>query len=792
VWGGAEVYGVDPTAQTQEGWTQIALGLYSNLPKLADGIYLQWVWVHTQANIETTGSVEDQEVFAYQRRRREEFLRAKRLTSKRLYVFFSARQCLDSKEFTTVSPGTHRAAVAEVVALEEALRDAFKRSGLELRHLIEVELFELLAQGVAPDGNPRRYLVDEPMPPEDLLREDKRLMPLSPREQLFTDNPSWDAGHLKLGDTYIKVLACDQLPPTTRLRQLETLEGLDFDFRLVLHMQLPPRHVAEAVFRQQRRFANAFAFKKHGPSDTAAQVGLADMDELDRELVAGARLVRVGLQAVVTAPTEVDVTRRAKTLLGALNNIDFRMFEESWAHDREYFKTLPGMAGGFDRWRMVSSHVASDLIPIGAYSRGDRNPLLTFQNTQSGEPFGYSLRERVRANDNWMVLGASGAGKSVLVNMLLAYQMLSGPYRGRILAVDYASPEKSSFRTACEVFGGRYISIAGNGQKINPWRPKKEAWLNGAMRPAVLSVLTQVTNTLLYNEGASKEEALYEALIQMGIAKVYAKHEGDAPPTYGDLLPVFEAMRAGGEDATKMEHLIGLLRKLLNGPESLLFNSQSKISSDGDFICYDLFGLKEYDARVRAAVAAIVMQHVRALAFDGHPERYKYIPLEEVTNLLAIGLKPMVEELITTARAHGTSVGVITQEYEAYRRSGVDQTINLNTTTKFLMSHKKAGNVMDPVIADMNLNEAEAALFRSLEAATGGYSELILKTQCWSPAGGRDVTAKLRFELSPFDYQVVTSNAQDRARQNKLTEHFPNAKRVQILDYLAYGRPVQG
>ena len=49
---------------------------------------------------------------------------------------------------------------------------------------------------------------------------------------------------------------------------------------------------------------------------------------------------------------------------------------------------------------------------------------------ETGEIFGYNPREWARPNDNFLILGASGAGKSVLVNMLLAYTMLSGPTKG--------------------------------------------------------------------------------------------------------------------------------------------------------------------------------------------------------------------------------------------------------------------------------------------------------------------------------------------------------------------------
>ena len=779
LWGAAEVFGIDPTDKTLEAWQNAAKRLYASFPKLADNTFMQFVWEHREAPhaaLRTEWGDSDAPIFAYQRKKRFEYLRAKKLSQRRLYLFYSARQALTRQEFRQVSVASHREALAELGTCEATLRTILRRGGMELRGLDEEEIFTLFARWMAPEDVPRAM-------------QERRQSSLSPREQLFRGEVLREPRHVQLGGSYVRVLACKELPPSTTVNCVGRLDSQMFPFRLVVNLWVPNRQLAEGGFRQQRRLAAGWAGQLHGPKDTAAEVGIEEMDQLDYELVRGSRLMKVGIQAVVWGSTPKQVDMRATALRDALRNIDVECFEETGCHDREFFKTLPGMAGDFDRWRLVTSSVAADLIPSGNYSAGDRSPQITLQNAMSGEPFGYSLREPVRSNDNWMVLGASGAGKSTWINMLLSNVMLAGPQAGRVIGIDYAGPTKSSFRTACDVFGGKYIGIAGDGQKINPWKPKSEACSGGIVRPEILSMLTRISNLLLYNEGDSKEDAIYESLIQQGIRDVYAHHEGDWAPRYQDLLDAFRQMRGQKGVSDKMlERLIGLLQKMLSGPEAALLNEPTRIDTDGQLVVYDLFGLHAYDTRIRAAVAATVMYHVRAMAFDGRPDKKKYLAFEEVTNLLSIGLKETISEIVTTCRAHSVSAGLITQEYGQYRRSGLAETINLNTTTKFLMSHANALNAMEPVIEDMQLNEREAELFRGLQAVKGEYSEMLVKTKCWSPEGGRDVTAKLRFELSPFDMQLVTSAPEDRARQMALQQQYPDATRVEILKYLAYGR----
>ena len=91
---------------------------------------------------------------------------------------------------------------------------------------------------------------------------------------------------------------------------------------------------------------------------------------------------RVAELQITLPEADAELERRASGLRDALGKLDFDMYEESWAHDRELFKALPGMSATFDRWRLVKSAVAADLLPIATSSRGDKAPVLILEDAK--------------------------------------------------------------------------------------------------------------------------------------------------------------------------------------------------------------------------------------------------------------------------------------------------------------------------------------------------------------------------------------------------------------------------
>jgi hypothetical protein len=807
----AEVFGHNPTSMTGDSWGTVADGLYAGLRRVDDGVSVQAFYCRgrlSDAALQRLAGDQGADlgltdVLAYQRAKRSQFLRDRNLRDWRTYLAWGSTEGFSTSEFSDPR-AAHARQLEKLGAIDRQLEAALQRAGLGVRKLGDAEIVALFQAWIGPaEGQHRRIERDQPLVDDEALQKDPRLAPLSIREQLIPGNVKWDEGFVKIDSTYFKVLAARQLPPATSLGLFDrprTADGgvalveLGFDFRLAVHLAFPDQAATQRTFRQRRKFA--FSMSKRGTgnvTDAKADVAEVDFEVLAVELAQGEKLAKVGLQAVVWADSLEELEHRTARLRDALGKLDFEVYEESWAHDRELFKSLPGMsATGFDRWRLVKVPVAGDLLPVGTVTRGDAAPALVLEDAETHQPFGWNLRQRKRPNDNFLILGASGAGKSVFVNMLLSQGVLSGPSKGRVLAIDYAGPTKSSFKVAAEVFGGKYIGISGDGEKINPWPKPADALTGGKLRPAVQAYLVKLTKLLLHQDGNGPEVALSSAFIQAAVQKLYERWTPIEAPIYSDFLETLVALDANDrEDRHRLEDLIKLTKTMLSGPEAKLLNHRTTAAVDGDFLVYDLDGMRSYEDRVKCAVALVVTTQVRNTAFDGRPDRYKYIFFEEAANLLALGMKDTVEELLTTARAHGTSVCVITQEYDAYRRSGIGGVVALNTTTSVFMSHSEANAAIKPIVEDFQLNEAEARALSGLRAVRGQYSELLFRTSVddpAAPAGVKHITTKTRLYLSPFDYQVVTSDAKDRAEQLKYRQAYPELPLPKVLEYLAYQR----
>ncbi len=802
-----EVFGHNATGMTEDTWATVADGLYAGLRRLDDNVAVQAIYARGRLPdrrlFELTGqpntSATLDDVLAYQRGKRAEYLAGRNLRDWRTYLVWGSREGLTTSEFADL-PESHKKRLERLAAIDRQVEAALQRANLSVRRLGDSEIIALYQDWLAPNSSRKRQIERDDVREEEA--NEASVPYLSLREQLVPGNVKWDENHVQIDGTYFQVLAAKQLPPTTTVGLFDrpragdgriALSDLPFDFRIAVHFETPVQASAQRVFRQRRKFA--FSMAKRGEaqvSDAAADVAEEDYGVIAKELAQGEKLIKVGLQAVIWAKSVEEVERNGAQLRDALGKLDFEVYEESWAHDREIWKTLPGMSvPGFDRWRLVNARVAGDLLPVTSASRGDVAPVLVLEDADTRQPFGWNLRQRKRPNDNFLILGASGAGKSVFVNMLLAYGVLSGPTKGRVLGIDYAGPTKSSFKVAAEVFGGKYVAISGEGEKINPWPTPADALLpDKRLRPQVQAYLVKLTRLLLHQDGQGPETALSAAWIQTAIQTVYERWTSPEAPLYADFLKALESLDGQNPDERKrIENLVKLTRTMLGGPEGQLLNHRTTAATEGDFLVYDLYGMRHFDDRVRCAVALVVTNQIRNTAFDGRPDRYKYIFFEEAANLLSLGMKDTLEELLTTARAHGTSVCVITQEYDAYRRSGIGGVVSLNTTTSVFMSHSEAANAIRPIIEDFQLNEAEAKALASLKAVRGKFSELLFKTTVDDPtnqSGTQAVAAKVRLYLSPFDYQVVTSDAKDRAEQLQYRKAYPNVPLPKVLEYLAY------
>ena len=742
---------------------------------------LQFRLVSTHENVEEFfGGEGESGLLGHQRKARKKFLEKKKPSRQSLEVYVGASSPLSTRDFQTFDEAAHTHRLQQTEARFSSVRRTLARAGLSSKTLSEDEVLAAFSQAIAPGLLPLRV--------PDLLRYRRRL---SPREMFFRSPLSVTEQGLRLGSVFAKVLSLKSLPEATHFGLMDAFLDLPPPFALTTVVSVEPQAPLKKTLRFSKHVAHANAHKSAFVDDPDRALVFSEAQELTSLLAeTKQRLFTVSQVLVLFDQSEEALQKKTESGQDLLARSGLLFVEETGRHEEIYFRTLPGMCGGLDRKRLLTSNNAVDLLPLFTEPKGDRGPILVLR-TKRGRLHSFDPVEEKRDNHNACVFGASGAGKSVFMNTLIAQAMRSGPTKGRTLVVDFAGEKRSSYKMIAELLGGEFVPIAKNTLSLNPFPKKKDAvGSDGKISPKVLTDLLVILDLLLSNTDEDKESTLYGHLLRQAIFLVYERTKGEGTPTLVDLEKALENQAAEDPKAATLK---SLLSGFVRSPEAALFLAGTPASFSSPFLVFDLFGVDHYKRNIQEAVTYLVCRMVQDLAFDETDPGQKYIILDEVAQLLRrkqmVGL---VHALYSTARKHNTSVWTVTQRYGDYVESAVAGTIALNSTTQVLLSHAHAEKARQAIVEDFSLSPREQEIFASLSTKKGEYAELLLRTEVFDEDERKKKRqfTQLKLELSPFEYQVATSDAEDRRIQADYFQANPKVHPGEILLHLA-GRAEQ-
>ncbi len=752
---------------------------------LPEGITLHW-WVDVHGDY---GDVWAQcprregtdPILEHQRACRLSFLKDSDLRRIRVVLAVGTTESAQGRRWMWGPPPVASRATLDAAA--KAVKALLLRADIGVRALGKSEVLDLYWQALNPTRQPGFQPSAEPLPFRRTLRE-----------QLFGSRVAYTDEWLKLGQQYHQVLMLSGLPESTHFTLMEAFLQLGCAFRLSVHQHVPSQGPIQSGFLAARRVAHADAYRNDHVEDAGRLSKVAEANAL-AALMADTRqpLVRVGLQVVVSARTPEAAAERAERFQDYLKRFGFSFTPEDGRHDREFFKSLPGLGPGFDRWKLVTGDNAVDLMPVFGACHGDVDPVVLLKTSRRAL-FSFNPVEPRRSNWNAAVFGASGAGKSVFMNLLITSAMLSNATAGRLMVVDFAGEKKSSYLMVARLFGGAFVPVLSKDAALNPFPPASEALdADGRLAGDTLNFLLVLLDLLLSNADGGMSAQLYRALLQRAVQAIYRDRSGDDAPGFDDLAQALNDLGSDPEvDRERLTDLRRLVAAFLERPDAVRFlRRRERTEAPARFTIYDLFGIDDLAPEFREAVVFMTAYRVKAHAFDPDYDGYTYVVLDEVAQLLRRPqMVSLMHELYSTARKHGTSVWTVTQRYEDYRRAAVAGTVRTNSTTQVFLSHASDAVARREIAEDFRFNAREQALFESLHTAKGQYSEALVRTEVFDGHRQRlqPISARLRVELSPFDYQVATSDPADRRLQAQLFADNPDVPPVRLLNLLAYGR----
>ena len=280
-----------------------------------------------------------------------------------------------------------------------------------------------------------------------------------------------------VGDRLVRVWSLASVPGQVVGNCLDGLYGMGADFSAVLGWRGREREGARRViasaqhhYHQARHSlvgamgegGEAASLEDFGAASEVASIGQALVDLQSGEVCFG----EVHLSVAVRAANEREFTDVGTTLQRVVGGIDGKIVEETHGLPPVWFGRLPGQTGVSPPRRFfVNSKLASALAPIVGPPRGhdrskhlDAEPLTTFE-TSWGTPYGYDLFGGSDVGHT-LVLGATGSGKSFLINFLLIQALKYDP---QVLVLDLGR----SYRYLTRFVGGKYLALV-EGSELDP------------------------------------------------------------------------------------------------------------------------------------------------------------------------------------------------------------------------------------------------------------------------------------------------------------------------------------
>jgi hypothetical protein len=635
--------------------------------------------------------------------------------------------------------------------------------------------------------------------------------PVSLREQLPLGDLVWSEEHFTLDDppALSRALSLQRLPAFTKP---DLMMGLQFatggSVRLVSTFVATDREALTERLIRKRNIAHAQAVGI--VRDIAADVAFSEYERvLEKMLTEDQRVFHASVTAVVHADSHDALDRATRELKDAFLNAGALLTTETGRQLGAFLGSLPGNGFLAPRQHQLITNNAADLLAYFNPSEGDfnaraRDPSVQLLfHTRQATLRAVSLQpSNKRANENGLVFGGSGTGKSfnMACNLEQACLFEGAP----LLVVDVQGPALSSYKVLAEVFGGSYTALASDSDAaFSPFVPHAELFLShgvggeartGAFTAQVDEEALRFMTALVALMGLPELEARREKPFALEIARTAilsayaatrrcetngAKEDGakeDGPraeraPLLCDVTLALGRLEHEHEEhrVVAREMYLQLLAWLNDPVRARLINRPARTAGLGasgkQMQVFDFFGMEkdqELATVLLLSVSFSIWQQLRSHARDVR----KFVVFDECWKLLTNQTaSDLVAELFRTGRKWGASTWAITQNLADFESSPIHKAVLNNVSMIFLMQH--AGD--HAAVSDVcGLNEREQALFRQLKMKKGEFSEMLFvergavsSSSCSGGGGAVGHASILRLVPTPCDLWLNTTDPTD-------------------------------
>ena len=337
--------------------------------------------------------------------------------------------------------------------------------------------------------------------------------------------------------------------------------------------------------------------------------------------------------------------------------------------------------------------------------------------------FLYQIRkENNRNNANMIILGTSGSGKSTAAKLILRSHIRNGY---QIVAVD---PE-GEISEMTKMYGGTVVDLGKGGEfgMVNPLEILVDADDDELKNGAGNTVLTKTLQTLkafmkYYDPGIEEDVlTLFIGIVQdtyerfgINFQTDFSRFKPENYPTFSDVYAtVYGKLTSLTEKTHERDVLDRLELKIRPFVRELkfYFNGHTSITSNTDFIVFNIKELMNSDVNIRNALLFNVLKYAWSLCLN--PNVNTVLSVDEAHVLLGekniLGAE-FLAQVQRRARKYNTGTIIITQQPSDFVGEGIishGKAIFDNASYYLVMGLKKQAAEDLAQLIDLNDNEKE-------------------------------------------------------------------------------------
>ena len=447
---------------------------------------------------------------------------------------------------------------------------------------------------------------------------------------------------------------------------------------------------------------------------------------------------------------------------------------ESFDTANMFFANLPGNGFQHYRWLITSGELAA------CY--------LHFMSSFTGEKVGDYLCDRFRnllqvnlfntrqANQNCVVIGPSGSGKSYTMGNFIAQRLERG---ARQIIID----KGGTYRNVMYALNGRNFEqtyfeySAEKPLAFNPFLLEKDEAGNYKLTSGKSNFLIALLSTIWkggINVESGKQDLspVERAIFQMILPRYY-QHLNKDNVLFPGMTTFFEFLQGyhceyktdpGYLSEIKyfdMEQFLIVLKPFVSGEYQQVLNARHELDiSEYKLTCFDMDKINS-DPVLYPVVTLLITE----LALDQirkYPDQIKYLYLDEAWAMLSGSLQEFIEDLFRTIRKNNGSVCIITQGLSEIKKSSVGEAVLVNADTKIILKHQDK-RLVEELSIHLGFTSHEVDLIHSMRVEKD-FRELFIKQ-------GEEARVYV-LETSPHLDAVLSSKPAERNYLRKLIDRY--------------------